>query len=169
MRFKHFVGDFARLLYGAVHNLSNVTSRIHKCPQNRISDARPQHRELNALNTEKVHLLIQISQEKAGEWKRETDSDQVGCLARSIAAIWELRNVSTELEKLSIGLEYASRSKRKWPSMEFATSTKTAKSKSLCYPIRYLIDRGKSWQKTCLCYLKENLWCESIITSSILN
>ena len=51
MRFKHFVGDFARLLYGAVHNLSNVTSRIHKCPQNRISGARPQHRELIALNT----------------------------------------------------------------------------------------------------------------------
>ena len=77
---QHFVGDFARLLYGAVHNLSNVTSRIHKCPQNRISDARPQHRELIALNTDefKVHLLIQISKEKAGEWKRETDSDRVG-------------------------------------------------------------------------------------------
>ena len=44
-----FVGDFARLLYGAVHNLFNLTSRIHRCPQNRISDARPQHRELHAL------------------------------------------------------------------------------------------------------------------------
>ena len=44
-----FVGDFARLLYGAVHNLFNVTSSIHRCPQNRMSDARPQHRELHAL------------------------------------------------------------------------------------------------------------------------
>ena len=43
----HFVGDFARLLYGAVHNLFNVTSNIHRCPQNRMSDARPQHRELH--------------------------------------------------------------------------------------------------------------------------
>ena len=34
---QHFVGDFARLLYGAVHNLCNVTSRIHRCPQNRMS------------------------------------------------------------------------------------------------------------------------------------
>ena len=39
---QHSVGDFARLLYGAVHNLFNVTSRIHRCPQNRMSDARPQ-------------------------------------------------------------------------------------------------------------------------------
>ena len=46
---QHFVGDFARLLYGAVHNLFNVTSRIHRCPQNRMSDARPQPRELHAL------------------------------------------------------------------------------------------------------------------------
>ena len=44
-----FVGDFARLLYGTVHNLFNVTSSIHRCPQNRMSDARPQHRELHAL------------------------------------------------------------------------------------------------------------------------
>jgi len=27
----------------------NVTSRIFRCPQNRMSDARPQHRELHAL------------------------------------------------------------------------------------------------------------------------
>ena len=27
----------------------DVTSRIHRCPQNRMSDARPQHRELHAL------------------------------------------------------------------------------------------------------------------------
>ena len=46
---QHFVGDFARLLYGAVNNLFNVTSRIHRCPQNRMSDARPQHQELHAL------------------------------------------------------------------------------------------------------------------------
>ena len=46
---QHFVGDFARLLYGSVHNLFNVTSRIHRCPQNRMSDARPQHQELHAL------------------------------------------------------------------------------------------------------------------------
>ena len=32
-------GTFARLLYGAVHNLFNITSRIHRCPQSRISDA----------------------------------------------------------------------------------------------------------------------------------
>ena len=44
---QHFVGDFARLRYGAVHNLFNVTSSsIHR---NRMSDARPQHRELHAL------------------------------------------------------------------------------------------------------------------------
>ena len=46
---QHFVEDFARLLYGAVHNLFDVTSSIHRCPQNRMSDARPQHRELHAL------------------------------------------------------------------------------------------------------------------------
>ena len=48
---QHFVGDFARLLYGAVHNLFflNVTSRIFRCPQNRMSDAIPQHREIHAL------------------------------------------------------------------------------------------------------------------------
>ena len=46
---QHFVVDFGRLLYGAVHNLFSVTSWIHRCPQNRMSDARPQHRELHAL------------------------------------------------------------------------------------------------------------------------
>ena len=46
---QHFVGDFSRLLYGAVHNLFSVTSRIHRCPQNRMSDARPQQRELHTL------------------------------------------------------------------------------------------------------------------------
>ena len=46
---QHLVGDFARLLYGAVHNLFSATTSIHRCPQNRTSDARPQHRELNAL------------------------------------------------------------------------------------------------------------------------
>ena len=46
---QHFVGDFARLLYGAVHNLFNVPSRIQRCRQNRMSDARPQNRELHAL------------------------------------------------------------------------------------------------------------------------
>ena len=46
---QHFMGDFARLLYGAVHNLFNVTSSIHRCPQNTLSDARPQHRELHAV------------------------------------------------------------------------------------------------------------------------
>ena len=30
---QHFVGDFARLLYGAVHNLFNVTSSIHSVPR----------------------------------------------------------------------------------------------------------------------------------------
>ena len=49
MRFTNIVGDFARLLYGAVHNLFDVTSNIHRCPQNRTSDARPQYRELHAL------------------------------------------------------------------------------------------------------------------------
>ena len=68
----------------------------------------------------------------------------VRCLTRSIAAISEVRNVSTEPEKLSIGLDYASRAKREWPSVKFETSTKTAKSKSLCYPFWYLIDREKS-------------------------
>ena len=39
-----FVGDFARLLIlgancrHAVHNLIKENSRIHRCPQNRISD-----------------------------------------------------------------------------------------------------------------------------------
>ena len=44
-------GTSARLLYGAVRNLFNVTSRIHsRCLQNRMSDARPQHQELHALS-----------------------------------------------------------------------------------------------------------------------
>ena len=34
---QHLVGDFARMLYGAVHNLFYVASRIHRCPQNRIA------------------------------------------------------------------------------------------------------------------------------------
>ena len=38
---QHFVGDFARLLYGAVHKLFIVRSRIHWSPQNKMSDARP--------------------------------------------------------------------------------------------------------------------------------
>ena len=46
---QHFVGVFARLLYGAVHDLFNVRSRIHRSTQSRMSDARPQHRELHAL------------------------------------------------------------------------------------------------------------------------
>ena len=46
---QHFVGHFARLLCGAVHNLFNVPSRIHRCPQKRMSDARQQHLELHAL------------------------------------------------------------------------------------------------------------------------
>ena len=44
---QHFVGDFSRLLYGAVH----------RCTQNGMRDARPQHRELHALlftNSEQV-------------------------------------------------------------------------------------------------------------------
>ena len=65
-------------------------------------------------------------------------------LTRSITAISEVTNVSTEPEKLSIGLEYASRSKREWPSVKLETSTENVKSKSLCYPIWYLIDRDKS-------------------------
>ena len=46
---QHFVGDFARLLYGAVHNLFNVPIRTQRWPQNGMSDARPQHREVHAL------------------------------------------------------------------------------------------------------------------------
>ena len=46
---QHFVGDFAKLLYGAVLNLFNATSRIHRSPQNIMSDAKPQHRELHVL------------------------------------------------------------------------------------------------------------------------
>ena len=46
---QHFVGGFARLLYGALHNLFNVTSRIHWGPQNKMSDIRPQGWELHAL------------------------------------------------------------------------------------------------------------------------
>ena len=33
-----------------------VTSRIHRCPQNRMSDARPQHRELHALLLSLIHI-----------------------------------------------------------------------------------------------------------------
>ena len=46
---QHFVGDFARLLYGALHNIFNVTSRIHWGPKNKMRDIRPQRRELHAL------------------------------------------------------------------------------------------------------------------------
>ena len=49
MRFKTLSGGpFDRLLDGAMHNL-NVTSRIHRCPQNTMSETRPQHQELHAL------------------------------------------------------------------------------------------------------------------------
>ena len=39
---------FARLLDGAVHNL-NLTNRIHRCPENRMIEASPQHQALYAL------------------------------------------------------------------------------------------------------------------------
>ena len=49
MRFTTLCGGrFARLLNGAGHNL-NRTSRIHRCAQNSMSEARPQHWELHAL------------------------------------------------------------------------------------------------------------------------
>ena len=59
---QHFVGDFARLLYGAVHNLFNVTSSIDRCPQNRMSDARPQHRELHAYSLRLVCGFFNVPQ-----------------------------------------------------------------------------------------------------------
>ena len=40
---QHFVGDFARLLYGAVHNLFNVRRRIHWSPQNKMNDVKTQN------------------------------------------------------------------------------------------------------------------------------
>ena len=55
-------GTFARLLYGAVHNLFNVTSRIHRSAQNRMSDARPQHRELHALRIGSLIIMNAIGQ-----------------------------------------------------------------------------------------------------------
>ena len=45
---QHFVGDFCQTAYlgahcrHAVHNLIEENSRIHRCPQNRISD-KPSH------------------------------------------------------------------------------------------------------------------------------
>ena len=58
MRFTTLCGGrFARLLNAAGHNL-NLTSRIHRCPQNRMSDAIPQHQELHALRfTNSVWVL----------------------------------------------------------------------------------------------------------------
>ena len=50
MRFTTLCGGLCQThLYGAVHNLFNVRSRIHWGPQNKMSDARPQHRDLHAL------------------------------------------------------------------------------------------------------------------------
>ena len=48
---ERFVGDFVRLLYGAVHNRFNVRSGIHWDPQNKMSDARPQFHALLFMNT----------------------------------------------------------------------------------------------------------------------
>ena len=39
----------------------NVTSRIHRCPQNRMSDARPQHQEHALLFTNSVGSLTSHS------------------------------------------------------------------------------------------------------------
>ena len=55
-------GTFARLLYGAVHNLFDVTSRIHSYAQNKMSDARPQHRELHALRMGSLIMMNAIGQ-----------------------------------------------------------------------------------------------------------
>ena len=50
MRFTTLCGGLCQTqLYGAVHNLFNVRSRIHWGPQNKMSYARPQHRDLHAL------------------------------------------------------------------------------------------------------------------------
>ena len=48
---QHFVGDFARPLYGAAHNLLQV-------PQKRMSDAIPQHWELALLLTNSGWVLL---------------------------------------------------------------------------------------------------------------
>ena len=48
----HFTTPCGRLLpdcFMAQLQSFNVTSRIHRCPQNRMSDFRPQHREPHAL------------------------------------------------------------------------------------------------------------------------
>ena len=50
MRFIHFIGDFCQtVLWRSSQSFLNVTSRIHNCPQNRMGNARPQHREFHAL------------------------------------------------------------------------------------------------------------------------
>ena len=56
---QHFVGDFHRTAsWRSSQSFFNVTSRIHRCPQNKMSDARPQHRELRALHfTNNVWVL----------------------------------------------------------------------------------------------------------------
>ena len=61
-------------------------------------------------------------------------SEMLGKIHSSHFAVEKCINRAREL---SIGLEYVNRSKRKWPSVKFAKSTETAKTKGPCYPIRY--------------------------------
>ena len=50
MRFTTLCGGLCQTaLWRSSQPFFNVTSSIHRCPQNRMSDARPQHRELHAL------------------------------------------------------------------------------------------------------------------------
>ena len=50
----------------------NATRRIHRCPQNRMSDARPQHRELYALIEQahplEIYLFYMILSEVIFKW-----------------------------------------------------------------------------------------------------
>ena len=49
MRFTTLCGELLPDCFMAQFAIFNLTSRIHRCPQNRMSDALPQHRELHAL------------------------------------------------------------------------------------------------------------------------
>ena len=48
MRFTTLCGGLCQAAFMAQFTILNLTSRIHRCPQNRMSEARPQHQELHA-------------------------------------------------------------------------------------------------------------------------
>ena len=77
MRFTTLWGGLLPDCFMARFPIFNLISRIHRCPQNRMSDARPQHRVLHALlqlgNRGLLHGLIETWEQLGDSYARAND------------------------------------------------------------------------------------------------